>query len=235
MALKYSVHIIEDEYSGRKALSILLEKSFSEHIESMTFSRTLAEAQQSLENQPSDIIFLDINLNGRSSFELVHLIPTTSRIVFVTAYSSFMLNAIRARAFDYLVKPIKEQELIDCLNRIKNDKSTPDKSKYLVFRNKGLAARIAQHDILYIEANGPYSVVNTDGKSFVTAKTLKKLSLEMDEDFIRIHKSYLVNKSFVKKYTKDSVILFNDTKLPISRSGLRNIELLYYPEPIYPN
>jgi len=225
--MHYTIHIIDDEHSGRIALKILLEKVFSSSIESMIFSNSFEEARQMLGEESSDIVFLDINLNGHSAFELVSLIPSTSKIIFVTAYSDYMLNAIRIKAFDYLVKPIREDDLNDCLKRLQSESPNGAKRSFIAARYNGAVVKIPVGEILYAEGSGPYCIVHTSDRTYMVSKTLKKISLQLDDKFARIHKGYLVNTRFIKRTTRTNLILTNNKTLPISRSGLKNIASFY--------
>jgi DNA-binding LytR/AlgR family response regulator len=225
--MKYTIHIIDDEFSGRTTLKILLEKVFYPSIESLTISKSFDEAKAKLDAHTYDIIFLDINLKGISAFDLMSLIPSTSKVIFVTAYSEFMLKAIRNKAFDYLVKPVKEEDLKECLLRIHQETGSSPEQSYLSFKNKGITRLIRQNEIIYIKGNGPYSIINTVEETFITARTLKTMITELENHFVRIHKTYVVNTKFIKGYNKDKLILTNNECLPISRTGSKNLSSLH--------
>jgi two-component system LytT family response regulator len=225
--MKYTIHIIDDEFSGRTAMKILLEKVFYQHIESLTISKSFDDAKTRLDEHNYDIIFLDINLKGISAFDLMSLIPSTSRVIFVTAYSEFMLKAIRNKAFDYLVKPVKEEDLKECLLRIQKESGPVSEQSYLSFKNKGITRLIRQNEIVYIKGNGPYSIINTVEETFITSRTLKTIITELENHFVRIHKTYVVNTKFIKGFNKDTLILTNNECLPISRTGSKNLSSLH--------
>ena len=110
---------------------------------------------------------------------------------------------------------------------MKTDRSLPVSVGYLNVRHKGVVTHIPQSEILYIEGNGPYSTVYTKDESFTTARTLKKIAGELDASFIRVHKTYLVNSTFIKGHNKLKLLLTNNKSLPVSRSGSKNIDSLY--------
>lgn len=221
--MKFSILVVDDESSGRTTLKILLEKLFWTHIASLNFSKTFEEAQTKLQTSRFDIIFLDINLKGISAFDLITFIPTGTKVVFVTAYSEFMLKALRNKAFDYLVKPIKENDLKDCLLRLQQELSAELYSGVLRLKHKGLTRAIRHADILYVQGNGPYSILHLKDDTCTTAKTLKSIVPELGEGFVRIHKTFLVNKNYIKGFNKDKLILQNDECLPVSRTGSKNL------------
>lgn len=225
--MKYAIFLVDDEFSGRTALKILLDKVFYLHIESLTISKSFEEAQRLLQDHTYDILFLDINLKGQSAFDLLNLVPPTSKVIFVTAYSEFMLEALRKKAFDYLVKPVKEEDLRICLTRLLQDKEQLPAHGMLSFKNKGITTLIRQQDIIYVKGSGPYSEINTGDNCYVTARTLKRITTDLDSSFIRVHKSFLVNAKFIKGFNRDKLILTNNECLPISRTGSKNLSSLH--------
>lgn len=221
--MRFSIHIVDDEHSGRTALKILLEKCFWANIESLSFSYTFEEAKEKLQSNKYDILFLDINLKGISAFELMTFIPNATKVVFVTAYSEFMLKALRNKAFDYLVKPIKEDDLIQCLSRLHKELILGTNERCLLIKHRGITILCKHSEIVYFAGDGPYSTIFMVNETITTARTLKSLEPELGVGFIRIHKSYLVNKACIKGFNKDKLILQNEQSLPVSRTGLKKL------------
>lgn len=219
--MKFNIHVVDDEDSGRVTLRILLEREFWAHIESLTFSKSFEQAKEKLQCNSFDIMFLDVNLKGLSAFDLMTFIPLATRVVFVTAYSEFMLQALRSKAFDYLVKPIKEEDLKDCLLRLQKELNSIPTSRILHVKQRGLTRVIKHSDILYIKGDGPYSTFYLKEDTCTAAKTLKSILPEIGDGFVRIHKTYIVNRIHIKGYNKNKLILQNDQCLPVSRTGLK--------------
>lgn len=219
--LKFRILIVDDEESGRTALHILLKKNFGAYIDSIQFAKSFEEAKEHLSLDTYHLIFLDINLRGISAFDLLTAIPTLSKVVFVTAYSEFILKALRNKAFDYLIKPIKEEELKECLGRLiienDNDKAT------IHIKQHGITRVIKLKDIIFIEGDGPYSKFNLANEVVVTARTLKAIHQDLGDTFIRIHKTYMVNKLYIKGFNRETLILNNQKCLPVSRTGFKEL------------
>lgn len=223
MLTKYDLLIVDDENSGRTTLRLLLEKEFWAHIKTIEYAQSFEEAAEKLKMSNYHVIFLDINLKGISAFDLISFIPPASKIVFVTAYPEFVFKALRNRAFDYLLKPVKEEELRDCLQRILKDLAEETQKYRLHIKERGLTRILNLNEILYIKGNGPYSTFYVHKDNYTTARTLKSILPELGEDFVRVHKSYVVNRYYIKGYNKEKLFLHNETCLPISRSGLKNL------------
>ena len=128
---------------------------------SHTFSKSFDEAKSNLQTNQYDIVFLDVNLKGISAFDLLTFIPIATKVVYVTAYSEFMLRALRSKAFDYLVKPIKEEDLKDCLFRLQVALTSENGNQSLHIKQRGLTKILKYSDIIYIEGNGPYCTIHT--------------------------------------------------------------------------
>lgn len=221
--MKYRILIVDDEDSGRQTMSILLEKTFWAYIQSVELSKSFHEAQDKMLKSSYDIVFLDINLKGISAFDLLRFVPSTTKVIFVTAYSEFMLQALRNQAFDYLVKPVKEDELDACLRRIIEQSIMETSSSILYIKSRGITKPVPFSDIIYVEGDGPYSTFFLKSGEVKTAKTIKSILPDLNQSFIRIHKSYVVNKIYIKGFNRETLILFNGKWLPVSRTGYKQL------------
>lgn len=223
--LKIRLLIADDEYSGRYTLDLLLRKQLSErkdiHVDMVS---TLEEVSARLTDHFYDLIFLDINFKGISAFEIVDQIPRASKLVFVTAYGEHVIRAIRKNAFDYLMKPVKQEELSLCLSRFFETRNDPAQSDLIQIREKGYTRWLKLGEITHIKGHGPYAQIFMDTEQLTIARTLKSLIPELGEDFIRIHKSFLVNRKFIKAFQRDQLILTNQICLPVSRNGMKNLD-----------
>jgi DNA-binding LytR/AlgR family response regulator len=223
--LKIRLLIADDEYSGRYTLDLLLRKQLSErkdiHVDMVS---TLEEVSARLTDHFYDLIFLDINFKGVSAFEVVDQIPRASKLVFVTAYGEHVIKAIRKSAFDYLLKPVKEEELSNCLQRFFETQGENVPADLIQIREKGYTRWLKLDEISHVKGQGPYAQIFIGHEQLTIAKTLKSLAPELGEDFIRIHKSFLVNRKFIKAFQRDQLILTNQVCLPVSRNGMKNLD-----------
>lgn len=221
--MKLNALIVDDEHSGRASLKILLNKDFYYLFEKITTVATLQDAIKITAKESFQVCFLDIELNTHSGFELLPHLSSDTKIVFVTAYSEYAIQAIKGKAFDYLLKPINPIELKNCINRYEKEIWGGVK-KYLHIKELGDTVPVRFEDIEYLQANGPYSKIYlTNQKEYITAKTLKTLTEFLGQDFIRIHKSYIVNKMMVKSFNKESLTTIHNTCLPVSRIGAKEL------------
>lgn len=160
------------------------------------------------------------------------------QVIFTTAYSNHAIEAIKANAIDYLLKPIEIQELVKAVEKaIKNNpkNSQPTEERLLdkiaiptlegtYFYNKS--------EIIRAEADSNYTELHlVNGKKIVSSKTLKEIEISLSKSsFIRVHKSHLINISFIKKYIKGDggmLVLNDDSMIPVSRSHKEELTKLF--------
>ena len=160
-------------------------------------------------------------------------------VIFITAYKEYALEALKINALDYILKPIDYRELMAAVDKaaktVENRKKKASKKQIQSFSDNLLTEKsvitlpskdganiIKVNDILYIEASGNYCIIFTkNDKEFIVSKTLKDFGETLEHNnFIRIHKSYLVNKQSVTSYIRSNGIkvkLRNGKLLPVSR------------------
>jgi len=225
MSIKLKALIVDDEHSGRTSLKILLNKYYYYLFEEIYTSSSLEDAISTLSKQSFDICFLDIELNTKSGFDLLPYLQPNTTVIFVTAFSEYAIAAIKGKAFDYLLKPINPIELKKSINRYKKEfLEEKDVKKNLLIKVNGLTNPLPINEIEYIQARGAYSkIVMLDKKEYITAKTLKKIIVLIGHDFIRIHKSYIINKMMIKSFKKETLTTTQNTCLPISRIGTKEL------------
>jgi len=198
-------------------------------------------AKEKITSLHPQLVFLDISLPGKTSFDLLAELTTVNfEIIFVTAHNNYMLQAFRYSAVDYLMKPIDEDLLVDAvkradkriaLNTINNNVTTlldnlhkeqvPQEMKLCIPSLKGFLV-VEIRNILFCEASGSYTNFHlTDNQLLCTTKSIHEYEeLLADAGFVRIHKSYLVNLRHVKEYVRGeggSVILSNGKEVEVSR------------------
>jgi two-component system, LytTR family, response regulator len=137
----------------------------------------------------------------------------------VTAYSEYAIRALREKAYDYLLKPIQPTELMDCIKRFEAE-TRKQPGRFLLVKQQGFTVPVALNEIVYLEAKGPYSkIFLVNNNQYLMSKTLKILNDLLSNDFIRIHRSFLVNKAMVQSFKKDNLITTTNVCLPVSRLG----------------
>jgi two-component system LytT family response regulator len=228
--------IIEDEPLAVENLTYYLKEY---PIEIIGSAYKIKEAVKLINKEKPDVIFLDINLSGENGFDLLDKIDVNFKIIFVTAYDEYAVRAFEVNALDYILKPLKKERIAKAVERLLRGTQTElCRQQYTIedtiFLSSGTKAFFLKlKDICYIQADSCYSkIVLPQHVSKCSTKTLKKWEeLLPVHEFVRVHRSYLVNISQIKKIIKKAngcydVFLNNlDDSIEISRrcaSGLRN-------------
>lgn len=224
---KINAVIIDDEELGRKNLAFLIEKFCPEVQVLETFGDEI-EAHNYLCNNKIDVIFLDINMPKMNGFEFLQLFVSRSfEVIFVTAYEDFGVQALRAKAIDYITKPISVIELQSAVKRVidKIPVVVAKPSNLISISHNDGTSIVNQHDIVYLEADDYLTKIHLINNQKITvSKTIKYFEELLDNQlFFRIHKSYVVNITYIDTYSKQDggfVKMKYAVTLPISRRKL---------------
>ncbi len=230
--------IVDDEFKSRESLRILLE-DFCEGVEVCALCQNVDEGINAIKEHKPDVVFLDIQMQRESGFDLLTRIKEINfEIIFTTAHSEYAIKAFKFSAIDYLLKPIDIEELKQSIVKlnsklndttslrlqhlIQNLKIQPTESYKLALPTFDGLIFVKVSDILYCEASSNYTeIVTSDGKKYLVSRTLKEYDeLLSDQNFYRIHNSYLINLNAVKKYIRGEggyVIMSNDQSLDVSK------------------
>jgi two-component system LytT family response regulator len=235
--------IIDDEPSAVSVLSTLLQKYCHDDVDLLASANSPDEGKKLIEQLHPDLIFLDVEMPGMTGVDLVRSFNApTFRVVFVTAYDAYALEAFRVSAVDYLLKPIGSEDVIKVIQKIKNDvrNELGKLSQQLQHLDKvlnnhsdnsdqkiGIAMSdkivfINYNNIIYCEANGSYThVYLTDGQKLVSSKSLGEFEAQLSNNrFFRIHHHFLVNLNQVKQFQRNDggyVIMDNGRQLEVSQ------------------
>lgn len=232
--------IIDDEISSTETFSIELGM-YCPQVEILAKCNSAAEGLSKIASLKPDLVFLDVEMPWMNGFELLQQIEKIDfEVVFVTAHDAFALKAFKVSAADYLLKPIKKEELIAAVDRVverlartesaNNIESLLTNINFLQlnipkisFATSDGIEFLSIPDILYCESDNNYTCIyNADGSKLLVSKALKQIeSMLEDYHFLRIHQSYLINLRHIKKYQRGqggSVILTNGKELPVARA-----------------
>lgn len=235
---KITCIIIEDQVYETENFLDKIKKHFSDRLEVRGVAETVKEGVLLINEHNPDIVFLDIGLPVENGFELFKYFKTiTFEVIFTTGFVNLAVDAIKLAAFDYLIKPIQENDLRNTLNRyekLKKNKTNHERIEALV-SNLQMGVDIDQkvafpvlngcqmeklNTITYCEADGNYTRVHiSGGRILLVSKTLKDVEeIIFSQHFYRIHKSFFVNLNYVKSFSRieNSVTLENSQVLPVS-------------------
>ncbi len=231
--------VIDDEPMARKLLIQMIEE-FCPEVKVMSSCENLPDGIKAIKKHAPHLVFLDIEMPGYNGLEILDFFneeEVNFSIIFTTAYSQFALKAFKLSAIDYILKPIDPIELQDAVKRYGKVKLNQN---YLLLKemveSKVLKKIAIQHnnvmkfleldDILYLNADGSYThFFLKNGTTVMSSKNLKTYEdmLAMNNNFIRAHKSYILNIDFVTDIDKNDglyAIMNRNQKIPISSDKL---------------
>ncbi len=230
--------IVDDEAKSRKVLGNLL-KQFCPEVAVLAMAETITDAITLAEKYQPDVVFLDVNLNAETGFDLLEKIanPTFS-VIFTTAHEEHAFKAFRFSAVDYLLKPIHHEELIKAVEKIKIAKrnntsgiaeellkrlkeTKNEKPQISISASDGLIF-IKTSEIIWLEASGAYTKFHLlNKKEVLSSKNIKDYETKLTEDmFFRIHNSAIININEITKYVRGSggyVVMSDGNMVNISR------------------
>ena len=231
------VIIVEDELHSREALKNLIN-DYCEQVEILKLAASVEEGIEAIQLHKPELVFLDIEMPTGTGFDLLERAQHLNfEVIFTTAFEHYALKAIKFSAIDYLLKPIDVEELQNAIAKVQQKRSSEHNKKLETLlsniQNKSgqeetitLATSegfefIPVSNILYCQANGSYTNFHLkDSKPLLVSKHLKEYeNLLADHNFMRVHQSYLINLSEVKKYVKADggyIVMKDDSIVNIS-------------------
>lgn len=180
------------------------------------------EARQFLSDERVDAIFCDINMPDLNGMDFVKSLTAPPLVVFTTAYSEYAIEGFKVNAVDYLLKPFGMQEFMRAANRLQERLSVPasapaETDDTLFLKTDYRIVKVNIPDIRYVEAMSEYLKVWIEGeaKPIITLLSMKKMEERLPDNFMRVHRSYIINLDKIQEVNKNRVIMDADTYLPI--------------------
>ena len=238
--------IIDDEAPNRENLHSLLLR-YCPDIAVVAEAGSIETGAALIQKHQPELLFLDIQLHGRSGFELLKQLDQRNfEIIFVTAYDQYGIQAVKFSALDYLLKPIDVEELQAAVQKARlklSQRHSNDRLEYLVSYLKSgketppVIALPLQDEIRYIpvneivrcEASNSYTHFHLKGgEKILVSQTLKEYTgLLHTHGFLRTHQSHLVNPHYVKSWIREdggALLLKDATRIPVSKSQREGVK-----------
>ncbi len=231
---KLNCIIVDDDEIDR-----LMVVSFAKRFENLNIIGIFESAEMALpaiEHYEIDVAFLDIDLDGMSGMELRKASKNIPVCVFITAHPEHAVESFELDTLDFIIKPIKFDRFSQTMNRIYEFMEI--KQKALLFESSiggdtiyikegHVQTKVKLHDILYLEALKDYTLVVTDNKRHCVLASIGNLLKEAHfQSFVRIHRSFAVQKQYVKKINVHDLQLNNDVMIPLGRSFKENLNFV---------
>lgn len=230
--------IIDDERHCIETLRYELTSHVPE-IEILKTHQDTLDGLKSINDLKPDVVFLDIELNDISGFQFLdHLSFLDFHLIFTTAYDQYAIEALRVKAFDYLMKPVSGAHLRTCIDRLIADINEKDEDGLSQSHAEGvnkLALPVGSSSIfvdpigiLKVQADGNFSILTmSTGQEYYISKSLKEMErLLHAPPFIRVHKSHIVNAKEISAYHKSDggkVEMSDQSTVPITMVSIEDI------------
>ena len=200
----YKTIIIDDERLAREEVKRYL-KSYPELV-IVGEADNVDTAKKLIEAKIPDVIFLDVQMPGKSGFDLLDELNFVPEVIFTTAYSAYAVRAFEVNAIDYLVKPIREERFLKCVEKVKEALSEAEMISEKLSIQQKIFIKDGQHcyffplsDVRYIESIGNYSRFHFIGNKAMLKKSLNQIEKKLDETmFFRINRNQIINIQYIK-------------------------------------
>ncbi len=216
--------IADDEPIARQILENYIESI--PNLELVASCKNAFDVMAVLQEQTVDILFLDINMPKLSGISLLKTLQQKPNVIITTAYPEYAVEGFELSVTDYLLKPFSLERFLQAISKVSQKSALQtetvithreDPATSLFVKSDKKIIKINFTDIQYIEAYGNYIKIFTD-KMTLTPQTLSDFLEKLPNDFLRIHKSYIINFNQLKLIDGNQVLLQNDVKLPIGKS-----------------
>ena len=219
---KLSCIIVDDEPVARKIL-----QEFTEQVPFLDLLgrfESAMKAEEFLKSNQPDLIFLDIEMPKVSGLQMLKRTNIESMVILTTAFPQYALDGYELDIIDYLLKPFALHRFLKAMQKAKDfyemktqSGNTPPPS-YIFIKSDKRIEKVELSDILYAEVLGNYMTIYTDRKKIIAYLTMKSLQSQLSPvDFIKIHQSFLVNRSKIES-VEGNELKVGEKSLPISRN-----------------
>ena len=212
---------IDDEPLALQQLASYVKKV--SYLELAGTCQSAIEARKLLEKEQIDAIFIDINMPDLNGLDFVRSLDNPPLVVFTTAYSEYAVDGFKANAIDYLLKPFDLSEFKRAAEKVKTQFELLNASQVsqvdaMFLKSEYKVVRVNIKDIRYIEAMSEYLRIYTTtlARPVIVLLSMKKMEERLPAvQFMRIHRSYIINLKKIREVSKNHVMIDADTSLPI--------------------
>ncbi|MDP1623428.1 MAG: LytTR family DNA-binding domain-containing protein [Bacteroidales bacterium] len=229
--------IIDDEFHIRDTLVKMLGMNCPD-VKVVGEASGVVSGIATIKELKPELVFLDLRMKDGTGFDLLSAFPSIDfKVIFVTAYDHYAVQAFRFSALDYLLKPVNPEQLVEAVTRAgkliredfkkqmnaleENLRSDSNKNKKVILRTAESIHLVDVGHIIFCDSDSCYTTVHTlEGEDIIVSKTLKDYEeMLTDCGFYRVHKSYLINLVHVKRFDRQDggyIVLTNDLKIPVA-------------------
>lgn len=212
--------LVEDEQQSIEMLLTMLKEQFDDSVRVMASCKTVEAAIVAIQEHKPELLFLDVQIGSQTGFDLLRRLEDKNmKVIFITAYEKYAIQAFKFSAIDYLLKPVSAADLRYAVSKVLNLKYETDSYKKIETLLKNIYGKdrkklcipdmngftiVDVNDIIRCESHINYTTIHLQkGNSITVAKGLKEFEKMLsDFNFFRIHNSHLVNLAHIKSYNR---------------------------------
>ncbi|MBV6879234.1 LytTR family DNA-binding domain-containing protein [Epilithonimonas ginsengisoli] len=177
-------------------------------------------ALEYIQKNEADLIFLDIQMPELSGINFMKIVGDKLKYILTTAYSEYALEGYEHNVIDYLLKPISfgrfEKSALKAQERFPTNESSAN--SYFFVKSSGQQHKINFDEILFVESIKDYVNIKTENQEYIVLDTLKSLESQLPENFVRVHKSFILNLNKIEKIDVRNVFLNSGKEIPIGET-----------------
>lgn len=193
---KISVIIVDDERLARDEIKLML-MGYPD-VAVLDEAGNADEAKHLIEKYNPQLIFLDVQMPGRSGFDLLEMLSDVPEVIFTTAFDQYAVKAFEANALDYLVKPIRDERFAKAMQKVKDKLSVSPANRQIFIKDGNKCYFVNPADIYLIESMDNYAVLHFGNNKAFLKRSLNQLEEKLDPAvFFRINRAQMVNKAFI--------------------------------------
>lgn len=218
--MKLKCIVVDDSEIQRYAMKQLIEDT--KELKLLGEFANALETKHFMKLNTIDLIFLDIEMPLFNGFDLIDGLKNKPQIIFITSKSDYAVKAFDYEAIDFLHKPISKDcflQSVDKATRLFKMKTetTEDSGNFIIIKTNFKKVKIFTDTIKWVEAFGDYIKVVTEEETFTILSTMKSFEKELPDEFMRVHKSYIVNLKRIVSFSNQTIDLDEKT-IPVSRN-----------------
>jgi DNA-binding LytR/AlgR family response regulator len=223
--LKHTCIIVDDEPLAQEVLERYINKL--ENLELVGKCSNAHQAQEILNREKVDIVFLDINMPGMSGLEFLRRLPNPPSVIFTTAHAEYALEGFELDATDYLLKPISFDRFSKAVSKATHyielelqdeQPAASDEEDHMFVKADKKIVKIKLDEILYIEGLKDYVMIFIPGQRIITLQTMKNLEQRLPSaKFIRVHRSFIISIDKLKSIASHNVEI-GEKQIPIGKN-----------------
>ncbi|CAL2103651.1 DNA-binding response regulator [Tenacibaculum sp. 190130A14a] len=215
--------LADDEPIARQILENYIQDI--PNLELVASCKNAFEVMEVLQKETIDVLFLDINMPKLSGISLLKTMQHRPEVIITTAYPEYAIEGFELSVTDYLLKPFSLERFLQSIAKLNKNvmlekrvvSSEVSKEQSIFVKSDKKTIKLYFDEITHIEAYGNYIKIFAD-EMILTPLTLSDFLIKLSSDFIRIHKSYVVNFNHLKLIDGNQFVLRNNVKLPIGKS-----------------